>query len=153
MPRNSLFSRFSMKNFLAQKYQGGVAAPWYGGKNFSWKSARTVNSYAFVYAESVSDIGFPWFCPLTKFALANSCTNPAKWPFWNPKVNNARPWAAIILGMYLGACNEQMLLTAAGSEEGDLVHFPCEPDFRPRNVSVRRTSREMLLDPNLYGNP
>jgi len=42
---NPLSSRFSMEKFLAQKYQGGgVAAPWYGGKNFSWKSAKTVDS-------------------------------------------------------------------------------------------------------------
>ena len=31
---------------------------------------------------------------------------------------------AITLGIYLGACNVQMMLTAAGSEGSDLVHFP-----------------------------
>ena len=56
---NPLFSRYSMKKFLAKKYLGVDAAPWYSGKFFSWKSAKTVDSWAFDYAESVSDIGFP----------------------------------------------------------------------------------------------
>ena len=48
-----------MKNFWPKDIKGVVAAPWFDGKKFSWKSAKTVDSYAFDYAETVSDIDFP----------------------------------------------------------------------------------------------
>ena len=114
-----------MKNIF-HRTMGQQHPPWYfWAKNFFHGKARKqwiprlstmLNPFLILVSRD--------FAPLPKFALANSYRNPAKSPFWNQKVKNAWPRAAIILGMYLGACNVQMLLTAAGSEGGDLVRFP-----------------------------
>ena len=41
---STVFALFHGKNFWPKNIKEGVAAPWYVGKNFSWKSAKTVNS-------------------------------------------------------------------------------------------------------------
>jgi len=120
MRRNPVFSRFSVKKVFGPKISR-VPDPWYGRKNFhgiapkQWipRHSTMLNPFLTLISRH--------FAPLPKFAPANNCRNPAKWPFWNSKVKNAWPWTAIILGMYLGACNVQMLLTATGSEGG----YPC----------------------------